>query len=151
MIPVTERRSEIPRARTDGLPLEGNVGEIESRIETLAQAIRNKNVDQVMSHYAPDVVTYDLLPPLDVRGIAAYRKNFEKWFASMSGRIIYEMLDVHIAADENHAFVHCLSHITGARSGGGRADYWVRVTSGWRKVDGQWLIAHEHISMPTMM
>jgi len=150
MNPSSER-GEVPRARTDGLPLEGNVGEIEARIETLAQAIRNKNVDQVMSHYAPDVVTYDLLPPLDVRGVAAYRKNFEKWFASMSGRINYEMMDVHIAADDGHAYCHCLSHITGARTGGGRADYWVRVTSGWRRMNGEWVIAHEHISMPTMM
>jgi len=150
MTPVPER-AEMHRSRTDGLPMEGNVAEIESRIETLALAIRNKNLDHLMTHYAPDVVVYDLLPPLDVRGIAAYRRNFEKWFESMSGRINYEMLDVHIAADEGHAFVHCLSHVTGGRTGGGRADYWVRVTSGWRKVDGQWLIAHEHVSMPTMM
>jgi len=27
----------------------------------------------------------------------------------------------------------------------------VRVTSGWRKADGVWLVSHEHISMPTMM
>lgn len=150
MTPATER-GEVPRDRADGLPPQGNVGEIETRIETLANAIRTKNIEQVLSHYTPDVVVYDLLPPLDVRGIAAYRKNFEKWFASMAGRISYEMLDVHICADDDHAFVHCLSHVTGARSGGGRADYWVRVTSGWRKAEGRWLIAHEHISMPTMM
>jgi ketosteroid isomerase-like protein len=41
--------------------------------------------------------------------------------------------------------------VTGARAGGGRADYWVRVTSGWHKLHGQWVVAHEHISMPTMM
>ena len=144
-------RGDIPRARTDGLPLQGNVGEIEARIETLALAIRDKNIDQVMSHYAPDVVAYDLLPPLDVRGVAAYRKCFERWFASMSGRISYEMLDVHISADDGHAYCHCLSHVTGARSGGGRADYWVRITSGWRRMNGVWVIAHDHISMPTMM
>jgi len=150
MDPATERREQ-PRAQHDGAPLRGNVAEIEARIETLAQAIRVKSIDNVMAHYAPDVVVYDLQPPLDVRGIAAYRRNFEKWFASMSGRINYEMLDVHISADDDHAFVHCLSHIIGARTGGGRADYWVRVTSGWRKVGEQWVIAHEHISMPTMM
>jgi ketosteroid isomerase-like protein len=124
---------------------------IRERIDSLAEAIRNKSLDQVLTHYSPDVFVYDLLPPLEVRGIAKYRHNFEKWFATMAGRIHYEMLDVTISADNTHAFVHCLSHVTGARSGGGRADYWVRVTSGWRKVEGHWLIAHEHISMPTMM
>ena len=150
MTPATER-NERTQARPDAAPLSGNVGAIEARIETLAQAIRTKNLDQLMSHYAADVVVYDLLPPLDVRGIHAYRKNFEKWFASMSGRISYEMMDVHISADDMHAFCHCLSHVTGARTGGGRADYWVRVTSGWRNDDGLWLVTHEHISMPTMM
>ena len=104
-----------------------------------------------MAHYAPDAIVFDFMPPLDVHGIAAYRKNFERWFASMSGRIIYQMMDLHISADDSHAFCHCLSHVTGARTGGGRADYWVRVSSAWRKVNGEWLVAHEHISMPTVM
>jgi ketosteroid isomerase-like protein len=144
-------RQEAPRGRADRSELSGNEAAIRARIDSLAEAIRNKNLDQVMWHYASDVVVYDLLPPLDVRGIGKYRRNFEKWFATMAGRIHYEMLDVTISADDTHSFVHCLSHVTGARTGGGRADYWVRVTSGWRKVDGQWLITHEHISMPTMM
>ena len=125
--------------------------EIQMRIDTLCEAICNKNLDGLMSHYLPDAVIYDLLPPLDLRGAAACRRNFEKWFASMTGCIHYEMLDVEIAAGDTHAFCHCLSHVTGARTGGGRADYWTRVSSGWRKVNGEWRIAHEHISMPTMM
>jgi ketosteroid isomerase-like protein len=128
-----------------------NEEEVRQRVESLALAIRNKNIEQLMWHYAPDVVVYDLQPPLDVRGSAAYRRNFEKWFASMAGRISYEMLDLRISACDTHAMSHCLSHVTGARAGGGRADYWVRVTTGWRKIDGQWLVTHEHISMPTMM
>jgi ketosteroid isomerase-like protein len=27
----------------------------------------------------------------------------------------------------------------------------VRVSSGWRKLHGEWLVSHEHISMPTML
>jgi|SRR5262245_3871616 len=150
MTPRTER-SELSQTLTELTTLRENETEIQQRVETLAEAIRNKSLDQVMSHYAPDVIVFDLMPPLDVRGITAYRRNFERWFASMSGRISYEMMDVHISADDSHGFAHCLSHVTGARAGGGRADYWVRVTSGWRKVHGQWLVAHEHISMPTMM
>jgi ketosteroid isomerase-like protein len=33
---------------------------IRERIETLAQAIRDKNIDALMAHYAPDVVVYEL-------------------------------------------------------------------------------------------
>jgi len=150
MTPATQPNSLTP-TKPDQPPLQDDEAEIQQRIDSLAEAIRNKNLDQVMTHYTPDVVVYDLLPPLDVRGSRAYRKNFERWFASMSGRINYEMMDVRISASDTHAFCHALSHVTGARAGGGRSDYWVRVTSGWRKVHGQWLVAHEHISMPTMM
>ena len=148
---ATMERSEATAARYDGQALLGNEREILERIESLAEAIRYKNVDQVMSHYAPDVLVFDLQPPLEVRGAAAYRKNIEKWFASMAGRINFEMSDVHVSADEEHAICHSISHVAGARAGGGRADYWVRVTSGWRKLHGQWVVTHEHISMPTMM
>jgi ketosteroid isomerase-like protein len=37
------------------------------------------------------------------------------------------------------------------RTTGEKADYWVRVTSGWRKIAGQWLITHEHVSLPINM
>ena len=150
MTPATER-GESARAFPDRPALFGFEDEVYERINSLAEAIRFKNIDQVMSHYAPDVLVFALQPPLEVRGVTAYRKNFEKWFATMSGRIAYEMSDVHVSADDTHAVCHCLSHVTGARAGGGRSDYWVRVTSAWRKVHGEWVVAHEHISMPTMM
>ena len=138
-------------SQSDDHSLQENEADVRERIDTLANAIRIKNIDHAMTHYVPDVVIYDLLPPLDVHGVAAYRKNYDKWFATMAGRINYEMSDLHISAGDTHATSHCISHVTGARAGGGRADYWVRVTTAWRKVHGEWLIAHEHISMPTMM
>jgi ketosteroid isomerase-like protein len=144
-------RGESARTQS-GLPtLPDSEPEVRQRIETLADAIHNRNLDQVMAHYAPDVMVYDLLPPLEVRGSAAYRKNFEKWFATMGGRISYEMSEVHVSASDTVAFCYFLGHVTGARAGSGRADYWVRVSSAWRKVNGEWVVAHEHISMPTMM
>ena len=143
--------SDTARSQPDSPSLPESEIEIRLRIDSLTEAIRHKNIDQLMPHYAPDLVVYDLLPPLDVRGFAAYRKNLEKWFASMAGRISYEMADVQVMAGDTHAYSFCLGHVTGARAGGGRADYWVRVTSGWQKIHGEWVVRHEHISMPTMM
>ncbi len=124
---------------------------LRERVESLAQAIRAKDVDAVMAHYAPDVVTYDVMPPLETRGADAYRKNFERWFASMQGPIDYEMVDPRISMGDNHAFCHCLSHVRGTRAGGAKADYWVRVTACFQKVNGQWLVNHEHVSLPAQM
>jgi ketosteroid isomerase-like protein len=63
---------------------------LRDRVATLAQAIREKDIDALMTHYAPDIVAYDVMMPLDVRSAADYRKNFERWFASMLGPIDYQ-------------------------------------------------------------
>lgn len=125
--------------------------ELRQRIGSLAQAIRDKNVAAVMTHYTPDIVAYDLMPPLEAHGADDYRKNFERWFASMQGPIDYQMQDLRISHSESHAFCHCLGHVRGTRQGGEKADYWVRVTTCLQKANGQWLVAHEHISMPATM
>jgi ketosteroid isomerase-like protein len=124
---------------------------VRDRVASLAQAIRDKDIDYLMTHYAPDVVAYDITPPLAVLSAADYRKKFEQWFASMRGPIDYEMDDLRISMSESHAFCHCVSHVRGTRTDGGTADYWVRVTTCFQKANGQWLVGHEHVSMPGTM
>jgi ketosteroid isomerase-like protein len=34
---------------------------------------------------------------------------------------------------------------------GKKAEYAVRVTDGYKKINGQWLISHEHVSIPVDM
>ena len=124
---------------------------IRERVATLSQAIRDKDIGALMTHYAPDVTVYDVKPPLDVQGADDYRKNFERWFASMQGPIDYEMNDLHISMSESHAFCHALGHVKGKWKSGEEADYWVRVTTCFQKANGQWLVGHEHVSMPATM
>ena len=130
--------------------LERDSGEASIRefVGSLAQAIRSKDIDALMAHYAPDAVVYDVMPPLAVQCAADYRKNFEGWFASMPGPIEYEMSDLRISFSESHAFYHALGHVKGTRQNGEKADYWVRVTTCLQKANGQWLVGHEHVSMP---
>jgi uncharacterized protein (TIGR02246 family) len=120
-------------------------------IEGLAQAIRDKNPDALMAYYAKEVVVYDVLPPLDVKGAEAYRQNFVHWFSSVRGPIQYEMKELHVTSGESQAFCRCLSHVTAMKQDGVLWDYWVRVTTCLERQDGRWLITHEHISMPARM
>lgn len=124
---------------------------IRERVAALAQAIRDKDVDAVMAHYAPDCVAYDVMPPLAVQDAAAYRKSFERWFASLLGPVDYETKDLRVSMGDSHAFCHALGHIKGTTKTGEKADYWVRVTTCFQKANGQWLVGHEHVSMPAAM
>ena len=69
----------------------------------------------------------------------------------MQGPIDYEMNDLRMSWSENHAFCHFLSHVRGTRVSGEKADYWVRVTTCLQRANGQWLVAHEHVSMPATL
>jgi ketosteroid isomerase-like protein len=125
--------------------------EIRQRLDSLLQAIRDKDVERVMMHYAPDVVVYDVMPPLAAQSADDYRKDFERWFASLQGPMQYDISGLRISTSESHAFCHCLGHVQGTRAGGEKADYWVRVTTCFQKANGQWLVGHEHVSMPARM
>ena len=124
---------------------------LRTRIDELAQAIRDKNLDHLMTFYAHDVVAFDVQPPLNTRGAGEYRKNFERWFASFEGPLGFDFKDLRIAPGEGATFCHYLALVTGARPGGRTSGYWVRGTTCFEQRDGQWLVTHEHISMPTPM
>jgi len=118
------------------------------RIDELAQAIRDKNLDRLMSFYAPDVTVFDVRPPLEVRGADAYRKNFEQWFASFEGPLDFELINLRVVPGDVAAFCHYMSLVSGARPGGRTSGYWVRGTTCFERRDNEWLVTHEHISMP---
>jgi uncharacterized protein (TIGR02246 family) len=125
--------------------------QIRERIDQWAKALRAKDINGVMSHYAPDIRLFDLAPPLEYRGADAYRKNWEEWFPSFQGPVGYEIRDLSITAGDDVAFCHSLNRISGTRTNGEETDVWVRATVGFRKIDGKWMVTHEHISVPFYM
>ena len=118
------------------------------RIEALAQAIRNKNLGDLMTFYDRDVEIFDLRACLNVTGASAYRNNLEDWFDSFEGPLAFELHNLRIAPGESTAFCHYLALITGSRPGGRASGYWVRGTTCFERCEGEWLVSHEHISMP---
>jgi uncharacterized protein (TIGR02246 family) len=122
--------------------------QIRQRLDAWAQALRAKDIDTLMAYYAPAILAFDIVPPLQCRGIEAYRKNFEAWFAAVQGPIDYDIGDVRITTGDDVAFCHSLSRVRSTRTTGETTDTWVRVTVGFRKVDGTWMVTHEHVSVP---
>jgi len=121
------------------------------RIEALAQAIRDKDLEQLMTFYDRDVEVFDLRASLNVVGASAYRNNLEQWFDSFEGPLGFELHNLRVAPGEPTAFCHYLALITGARPGGRISGYWVRGTTGFERRGDQWLVTHEHISQPAAM
>jgi ketosteroid isomerase-like protein len=161
---ITEREERAARERAEnlagqrilGMTPDGKSGAsidavLRRRIEEVAQAIRDKEVERLLPLYARDVEVFDVRGSLNVSGIAAYRENFERWFGSFEGPLGFEMHNLRVTAAEDVAFCHYLALVTGARAGGRTSGYWVRGTTCFERRDGEWLVTHEHISMPASM
>jgi ketosteroid isomerase-like protein len=121
--------------------------QIRERLNQWTRALHAKDLGALMALYARDTVAFDLMPPSQVDA-SHYRQNFERWFAMMPSPIEYEIHDLHIAVSGDVAFSHNLGHVKATRANGEKADYWVRATVGFEKRNGQWLVTHDHVSMP---
>lgn len=122
--------------------------EIRRRIDKLVEAIRAMDLEGVMSMFTPDVVSFDIEPPLQHVGAAAKRKNWANVFSAYQRPLGYEIRDLTIAVGDDVAVGHSLNRISGTLKNGKRNDVWVRWTACLRKIDGNWLIAHDQVSVP---
>lgn len=129
----------------------GEEAGIRQLIDGFQQAIRAKDLGGVLAVYAPDIVSFDLVPPMQHVGIAAYRRPWEETFASFEGPIGYQVSDLHVTATDEVAFSHSLNQMSGTMKGGQTVSLWVRWTACFRKLDGRWLIIHEQVSVPVDM
>jgi ketosteroid isomerase-like protein len=122
--------------------------DIRRRIDELLAAIRAMDLDSAMSYYAPDVVSFDIEPPLKHIGARAKTSNWSAAFAAYQPPIGYEVRDLTITVSGDVAFAHSLNRISGALTDGHPTDMWLRSTTCFRRIDGIWLIVHDHVSVP---
>jgi ketosteroid isomerase-like protein len=126
--------------------------EIRKLLDDYAEAVRAKDLEKLMAHYAPDVLAFDVLPPLQYRGVEAYKKSWGVCFDWMDGPLGYELRELSITTSGDVAFSTSLSHLFGKEAKNGKEmDVWLRLTHGYRKVGGNWRITHEHGSVPIDM
>lgn len=122
--------------------------EVRALLESRSEAMRLKDIDRLMSLYAPDVIYFDLVPPLKYVGAAALRGRFSDWFAGWHSDIGMELRDLNILASGDVAAASMRLRASGTRKNGHEVDYWVRTTNSCQRSPRGWLIAHEHVSLP---
>ena len=127
-----------------------DVKAVENRFMT---AFRAKDVNAIMELCVPDesLIVFDVTPPLQRVGAEAYRKDWEEVFSRFEGPLQAAISDEDVTAGGDVAYVLSIHHVTGTMKGGNKVDYTVRVTDGLKKINGKWLIAHTHVSLPVDM
>jgi ketosteroid isomerase-like protein len=122
--------------------------DIRQRVENLIEAVRSKDLDTVKTIFAPDLVSFDIEPPLQHLGAEAKWKNWLAVFEAFQ-QLDYETRDLTISVSGDLAVVHAVNRISGTMNNGNTIGYWLRWTACFRRIDGDWLIAHDHVSVPT--
>jgi ketosteroid isomerase-like protein len=121
---------------------------IRQRVEDYAKAISAKDIDGVMSFFAPNLVSFDIaIETLRYVGADNKRREWLKAFAVYRS-IAYEIHELNVTAQGDLAFVHALNHLQGPLASGRITDLWVRWTACFRRIDGVWLVVHDHVSVP---
>jgi len=122
--------------------------EIRRSIDRWTKAVSAKDIDRLMELYTDDVVAYDVVPPLQYVGKAAYRADFQQFFAQYDSDLRVETRELHIGANGDLGYATGLQMISGTLKHGQKSGVWVRFTSLYRKVNGKWLDFHDHVSVP---
>jgi ketosteroid isomerase-like protein len=116
----------------------------------LMAAVTARDVDKIMQCYDPGeaLFVFDVIPPREYVGASAYRKDWEGFLGGFKGPIKMELTDLDVVTDGKLAFGHNVQHMVATDKDGKPVDIVFRVTDGYRKVHGKWLIAEEHVSVP---
>lgn len=125
--------------------MEHQVGEL---LQRRVEACRAKDIDGLMSLYASDIVYFDVVAPLQFIGSDEVRRNFVRWFEEYDEPIGLETRDLSVSVSGDVAFAHMLHLDSGTRRNGLELAVWLHSTVCARRFGDEWLITHEHISIP---
>jgi uncharacterized protein (TIGR02246 family) len=125
-----------------------NEAAIRELVDDFVKAIRAKDIHGVLSVFAPEVVSFDLGPPLQHGGGETFRKRWQELFDSFQHPIEYEVRELTIAAGDDLAFSHSLNRMSGTMTNGRKTERWLRWTACFRKTNDTWLVVHEQVSVP---
>jgi ketosteroid isomerase-like protein len=117
-------------ARENGMAARSRRANDEARIRALiddqAKAIRDRDVDGSVANYAPDVLLFDVVNPLQRMGSEAARKRLAEWFSSFRDPIGYELRDLCIITGDDVAFAQSLKRVSATTTSGRKLDMWWR-------------------------
>ncbi|MEW2402429.1 nuclear transport factor 2 family protein [Streptomyces sp. NPDC046862] len=114
----------------------------------LTRAAHDHDIDRMVACCTPDVEVFHPMSGPEQRGAEAFRKAQEWWYSTVTGPVSREVRDFRVRVDESVAFGHALVRVRAARTNGEPLDTELRVTTGYRAFGDQWLITHQHASIP---
>ncbi len=136
--------------KNKSLKLQQNADEaaIRDLVENWASAVRTKTFAGILAHHSADMLMFDVPPPLECKGIEAYRETWNLFYSEQPVPIAFDIQRMDVVSGSDVAFVAALMQCAETGKSGESIKLDFRLTIGLRKIDGQWTIVHEHHSIP---
>lgn len=119
------------------------------------EAFASQDLERMMSFYVDDIYSYDLMAAPTEAGLAMafdgetiWRQNWVSFFAMFDDDLVVTIDDLTVYQQGDLATVRGLTRLQGTIAGGPHVDMWVRETNVLRRVNGRWLVVHDHVSVP---
>jgi uncharacterized protein (TIGR02246 family) len=120
---------------------------IRSLIDRWARAVREEDRAAIRRDHDPDMLMFDVPPPLVSRGLDAYMATWELFFHEVAKPVPFDFHDVRVTCGADVAFATAIGKCVD-NSKGKREPLEFRLTMGLRKIEGRWRVMHEHHSVP---
>jgi ketosteroid isomerase-like protein len=124
---------------------------IRRRVEDWSRERNERNLQSVMALYAPDLVSFDLEPRPRRESFEKKRLAWQEFFAVHTGINAYEVRELDVTTEGDVAFVRSRNRVSGTSAKGDASDLWVRWTACFRRINGVWLVVHDHVSVPARL
>lgn len=121
------------------------------QLESWTAAVRAQDIDAIVAHYAQDIVAFDAVTKLQFKGVPAYRDHWLACLEMCPGPMVFELHDIAIHAEGHVGFCHALLRCGSTNDKDEAEVSWMRMTSGYRRIEGHWKVVHEHFSVPFEM
>jgi uncharacterized protein (TIGR02246 family) len=119
-------------------------------VESWAAAVRRRDFEGILKNHSSDIVMFDVPPPFQSTGIEAYKKTWDLFFSCAGDPVVFDFTTMNIFAGSDVAFVIATMRCTQPGPGGEREELNFRLTIGLKKIGGNWIVLHEHHSVPAL-
>jgi ketosteroid isomerase-like protein len=103
-------------------------------------AVQNGDMAGTLANHSTDILMFDVPEPIQARGLAEYQETWELFFRYSPGGVeSFHLHELELTIDDSLAVAHALLDVV---------DVKCRLTTVLRKIDGEWMIVHEHHSSP---
>ena len=121
---------------------------IRELVERWADAVRRRDLAAILLHHSMDIVMYDVPPPLQSKGIDAYRRTWDLFFSWTRDPVVFDIIELHVVAGDDVGFAYALMRCAGREPDRRDIELMFRLTVGVQKIAGRWIVVHEHHSIP---